>query len=121
LRAYQAAQEDYERNSQQHRRISDEETRQKILSLAAEFPRVWNDPKVPARERKRMLRLLIDDVTLVKAEKTLLTCACAAAPRAHSCSIGPFPSHRSARLSRRSLPKSIGYSIITVTVRWPTF
>ena len=69
LRAYQAAQEDYERSSQQHRRISDEETRQKILSLAADFPRVWNDPKVPARERKRMLRLLIEDVTLAKAEK----------------------------------------------------
>jgi hypothetical protein len=27
---------------------------------------VWNDPKTPQRERKRMLALLIEDVTLIK-------------------------------------------------------
>lgn len=69
LRAYRTAQEDYERHSEQQRCMADEETRQKILSLASDFPRIWNDTRLEPRERKRMLRLLIEDVTLVKAEK----------------------------------------------------
>jgi DNA invertase Pin-like site-specific DNA recombinase len=69
LRAHAAAQEDYERHSQQQRRRADEEARQKILLLVKDFPRIWNDPELHSRERKRMLRLLIEDVTLLKADK----------------------------------------------------
>ena len=69
LRAHAAAQEDYERHSEQQRRLTEEEVRQKVLSLATDFPRIWNDPEIEARERKRMLRLLIEDVTLIKADK----------------------------------------------------
>ena len=43
-----------------------EAERQRILALAADFPSVWRDPKTPQRERKRMLALLIEDVTLIK-------------------------------------------------------
>lgn len=35
-----------------------------IHGLASDLPRVWHDPRTPMRERKRMLRLLIEDVTL---------------------------------------------------------
>jgi len=35
-------------------------------ALTSDLPRVWNDPRTSARDRKRMLRLLIEDVTLVK-------------------------------------------------------
>jgi DNA invertase Pin-like site-specific DNA recombinase len=38
--------------------------RERILALAADLPRVWHDPRTPMRERKRMLRLLIEDVTV---------------------------------------------------------
>ena len=48
--------------------MADEETRQKILSLAQDFPRLWNDPSLEPRERKRMLRLLMEDATLVKTD-----------------------------------------------------
>ena len=68
LRAHAAAQEDYERHTEQQRRLTEEEVRQKVLSLATDFPRIWNDPELEARERKRMLRLLIEDVTLIKAD-----------------------------------------------------
>jgi DNA invertase Pin-like site-specific DNA recombinase len=68
LRIYGAAQEEYERQSQQQRRQIDDGTRQKILSLAGDFPRLWSDPSIEPRERKRMLRLLIEDVTLLKAD-----------------------------------------------------
>jgi DNA invertase Pin-like site-specific DNA recombinase len=69
LRLHTAAQEEYERYREQQRRLTAEEIRQKVLSLATDFPRIWNDPGLEARERKRMLRLLIEDVTLIKAEK----------------------------------------------------
>jgi DNA invertase Pin-like site-specific DNA recombinase len=41
-----------------------DEQRQRITALAADFPTLWNDPATPLRERKRMVRLLIDDVTI---------------------------------------------------------
>jgi DNA invertase Pin-like site-specific DNA recombinase len=69
LRIHAAAQAEYEQQNQQQRRLVDEETRQKVLSLANDFPRIWNDPEVEPRERKRMLRLLIEDVTLLKVDK----------------------------------------------------
>lgn len=31
-------------------------------------PAIWNDLRVEPRERKRLLRLLVEDVTLIKAE-----------------------------------------------------
>jgi hypothetical protein len=38
--------------------------RQRITALAADFPTLWNDPATPLRERKRMVRLLIEDATI---------------------------------------------------------
>lgn len=68
LQAHAAAQEEYDRYSRQQRLRADEETRRQILSLSSDFPRLWSDPSVEPRERKRMLRLLIEDVTLVKSD-----------------------------------------------------
>jgi hypothetical protein len=34
-------------------------------------PRVWNDPHVPSAERKRIFRLLVEDVTLLKGQTTI--------------------------------------------------
>jgi DNA invertase Pin-like site-specific DNA recombinase len=45
------------------------EQRARVLALAEDFPRVWNDPRTPNRERKRMVRLLLEDVTLVKGRE----------------------------------------------------
>ena len=42
------------------------EARERIGALASDFPRVWKDPRTSARDRKRLLRLLIDDVTLAR-------------------------------------------------------
>jgi DNA invertase Pin-like site-specific DNA recombinase len=69
LRALAQAQEQYEQQRQADRGLLDENTRAKVLSLATDFPRLWSDPKTPDRERKRMVRLLIEDVTLTKAEQ----------------------------------------------------
>jgi len=69
LRALTEAQEQYERQRQADRAVLDQESRSRILALAADFPKLWKDPKTPDRERKRMARLLIEDVTLIKGEQ----------------------------------------------------
>ena len=81
LRTLAEAQEQYNQQTQKQRLLIDSQTREQLLSLAADFPRVWNDPLVEPRERKRILHLLIDDVTLINGEMTKSTCACGAAPR----------------------------------------
>jgi DNA invertase Pin-like site-specific DNA recombinase len=69
LRALTNAQECYEQQCQADRAVFDEQSKARVLSLAADFPRLWCDPQTPDRERKRMVRLLIEDVTLIKAEQ----------------------------------------------------
>jgi DNA invertase Pin-like site-specific DNA recombinase len=38
--------------------------RDRVLALANDFPQLWRDPGTAVREKKRLLRLLIEDVTL---------------------------------------------------------
>jgi DNA invertase Pin-like site-specific DNA recombinase len=68
LRDLRSAQEEYEHQQENEQRIFRAEQREQIRSLAADFPKVWNDPNLPHRERKRMARLLLEDVTLRKEE-----------------------------------------------------
>ena len=71
LRALDAAQEEYERQCQAEGALLDEHKRAQVLALSTDFPRLWDDPNTPARERKRMVRLLLEDVTLVKNERVV--------------------------------------------------
>src|SRR5260370_31875246 len=69
LRTLAEAQAQYEQQTQKQRLLIDSRMREQLLSLAADFPRIWNDPSVEPRERKRILRLLIEYVTLINSEK----------------------------------------------------
>ena len=71
LRALDEAQHELEHRRAEPGQGLDEQQRQRILALASDFPRLWNDPATPHRERKRMARLLIEDVTLTKATRSL--------------------------------------------------
>jgi len=42
------------------------EQKQQILQLGKDFPRLWKAPTTSACDRKRILRLLISDITVVK-------------------------------------------------------
>jgi DNA invertase Pin-like site-specific DNA recombinase len=71
LRALAAAQEEYE-----HQRTGDDgvlntDQRRQVMALVTDFPRLWRDPATPQRERKRMVRLLLEDVTLLKGEEVV--------------------------------------------------
>lgn len=68
LRIVNETQEEYERQRDSDRVTLDEEGRRRILGLASDFPKLWHDPQTSSRERKRMVRLLIEDVTLTKEE-----------------------------------------------------
>lgn len=68
LRTLNAAQEEYERQRVADRKVIGPEQRAEVLALATDFPKLWREPKTPMRDRKRMLRLLIEDVTLLRAD-----------------------------------------------------
>lgn len=68
LRQLQAAQDDYERATTAATVLSDEH-KDRIRALAGDFPALWSDPATPQRERKRMARLLIEDVTLARTDQ----------------------------------------------------
>ena len=69
LRALQAAQDDYERGSAAPHTALDAEQTTRVRQLAADFPALWSDPATPQRERKRIARLLIEDITLAKTDQ----------------------------------------------------
>jgi hypothetical protein len=69
LRQLAQAEEEYARLSKSQPVALTPEDRDRIHALASDLPRVWNDPRTPARDRKRMLRLLIEDVTLIKKQR----------------------------------------------------
>ena len=56
------------RRDEDHRTLADDQ-RQRILELACDFPKLWSDPQVPDRERKRMIQLLLEDVTITGGEE----------------------------------------------------
>jgi DNA invertase Pin-like site-specific DNA recombinase len=66
LRALAEAQQHYERQRETDQVALSERQRTQTRALAGDFPRLWRDPNTPDRERKRMVRLLIEDVTLRK-------------------------------------------------------
>jgi DNA invertase Pin-like site-specific DNA recombinase len=68
LRELQAAQDDYQRAATAATALNDEH-KTRIRALAGDFPALWSDPATPQRERKRMARLLIDDITLAKTDQ----------------------------------------------------
>ena len=68
LRALQQAQDDFDRQRQADRVGVDPEARARILALATDFPKLWQAPTTSDRDRKRLVRLLLEDVTLIKKE-----------------------------------------------------
>jgi DNA invertase Pin-like site-specific DNA recombinase len=50
----------------QETRLATPEQKAKVLALARDLPRLWHAPTTRAKDRKRMLRLLVKDVTVEK-------------------------------------------------------
>lgn len=69
LRFLEDAQQSYEDQAKAARKVMTAEQQQRIMGLATDFPRLWKDPRTSHRDRKRMVRLLIEDVTIVKTDR----------------------------------------------------
>ena len=69
LRILAEVRQDYEQQHELDKIKLDQQCRDKILSLVKNFPKVWNDPATTDQQRKRMARLIIEDVTMERTEK----------------------------------------------------
>src|SRR5205823_7450196 len=56
----------------QEARVATPEQKAKVLALARDLPRLWHAPTTQAKDRKRMLRLIIKDVTVEKLKQKQL-------------------------------------------------
>lgn len=60
--------EDYERRAPEEAAALDAEKQQRVRDMAEQFPPIRSHARIDVRERRRILRLLVADATLVKAE-----------------------------------------------------
>ena len=71
LRALEETRERVDRERSIDHSTFDDAAKQRVRTLAADFPAVWNDPATAHRERKRMIALLLSDVTLIKEQEDI--------------------------------------------------
>jgi DNA invertase Pin-like site-specific DNA recombinase len=69
LRAVMEAQKEYEQQCIADKQTLTAQQKEQIISLSTDFAKLWNDSKTPYREKKRMVCLLLEDVTLTRGEK----------------------------------------------------
>ena len=72
LRQISALQQRHDAQRDADAKTLDAQARQRIADLTRDFPRIWNDPRTASVERKRMLGLLIEDVSVL-ADRTHIT------------------------------------------------
>jgi len=71
LRDLTNAQDAYNRAREQQNRQLTEAQHARIRQLVTDLPAIWNDPTTPQRERKRIARLLLTDVTVHRGGDTI--------------------------------------------------
>jgi len=72
LRHLQDANDYYEKHRRQESEKLKKAQQKEVLQLAKDFPRLWKNPRTPVREKKRMIRFLIEDVTMTRGEDITL-------------------------------------------------
>jgi len=71
LRALGDAQAAYDQAREQHTGQLTHAQKDRIAQLVTDLPGIWHDPATPARERKRIARLLLTDVTVTRTASTI--------------------------------------------------
>lgn len=69
LRRLDGLQQAHQQQCEADQHLLADDAREHIMSLAKNFPQVWEDPHTVPIERKRMVALLIEDVTLTKGQE----------------------------------------------------
>ncbi len=68
IREYNNIKMDYENKRERDRLAITEKQKERFHDLITHFPKLWTAPTTNDQDRKRMARLLIEDVTLIKAQ-----------------------------------------------------
>jgi DNA invertase Pin-like site-specific DNA recombinase len=71
LRALADAQAAYDKAREQQTGALTPAQKTRIAQLVTDLPAIWNDPATPTRERKRIARLLLTDVTATRTTDTI--------------------------------------------------
>jgi hypothetical protein len=71
LRQLAAAKDEYERATHAGNRPLTDQQQARIRALATDLPALWRNPATPIRERKRLIRLLVTDVTLLRSNEQI--------------------------------------------------
>ncbi len=87
LRTLNDAQAAYDKAREQHPGQLTEQQKTRIRQLVTDLPGIWNDPATPARERKRIARLLLTDVTVTRTRDTIT--AHVRLPAGQTCTLTP--------------------------------
>ena len=72
LRHLQDANDYYEKHRRQESERLQKAQQEQVLQLTKDFSRLWKNQRTPVREKKRMIRFLIEDVTMIRAEDITL-------------------------------------------------
>ncbi|HLG31072.1 MAG TPA: recombinase family protein, partial [Candidatus Brocadiales bacterium] len=72
IQAHRQAQEEYNTNKAKEEVVLSSKQQQEIMSLCSDFPALWCNDALSDKDRKRMVRLIIEDVTLTKADDIVL-------------------------------------------------
>ena len=89
LRAVNDAQHAYEQAQAQQPGQLTADQKARIQRLITDLPSNWNDPATPARERKRITRLLLTDVTVTKTPDAITAHARLRGGQHHSLTLPP--------------------------------
>ena len=71
LRQLQDVSDYYEDHRQKEAERLKKAQQKEVLELARDFPKLWKNPRTPVREKKRMIRFLIEDVTIIRGEEDI--------------------------------------------------
>lgn len=61
--------EEFDRHRREHARAYTVDQKARVLGLAQDFPKLWKAESTNPKDRKRMLRLLVEDITLTKQDR----------------------------------------------------
>jgi hypothetical protein len=93
LRAHSQAQDAYGQTRKNNTGQLTDAQKSRIRQLVTDLPAIWNDPATPARERKRIARLLLTDVTVTRNRDTITAHVRLPAGQHHTLTT-PVPAHR---------------------------
>ena len=71
MRTLEQTQLEYQQQHQHDALPITDEVHARVMALTTDFLAVWRDPRMTDRDRKRLLRLLIEDVTLLKTRQVV--------------------------------------------------